>query len=151
MGVLLHIFRTPFYKNTYGGLLLDILTLSWRMSLSYRNQFIDLLCKWMERLLYCRVLRHERVNWQELCHFKEGWKYLNIFGKNLSREVVTKVIDHKKRKKWYCFLQNNLKFLISHSTCSSVNCFIGWPPLCFWSCYAKFKFTSNSTFPRIFF
>ena len=35
------------------------LTLSWRRFLSYRNQFIDLLCKW---LLYERDLRHERVN-----------------------------------------------------------------------------------------
>ena len=35
------------------------LTLSWRRPLSYRNQSIDLLCKWF---LYDNGLRHERVN-----------------------------------------------------------------------------------------
>ena len=37
------------------------LTLSWRRSLSYRNQSIDLLCKSIEWFLYDRDLRHERV------------------------------------------------------------------------------------------
>ena len=44
-------------------------TLSWRRSLSYRNQTIDLLCKsiinglqTMDWFLYERDLRHERVN-----------------------------------------------------------------------------------------
>ena len=37
------------------------LTLSWRRSLSYRNQSIDLLCKSMDWFLYDSVLRHERV------------------------------------------------------------------------------------------
>ena len=37
------------------------LTLSVRRSLSYRNQFIDLLCKSMDWFLYGRDLRHERV------------------------------------------------------------------------------------------
>ena len=38
------------------------LTLSWRRSLSYRNQPIDLLCKSMDWLLYDINLRHERVS-----------------------------------------------------------------------------------------
>ena len=38
-----------------------LLTLSWRGSLSYRNQFIDLLRKSMDWLLYDNDLRHERV------------------------------------------------------------------------------------------
>ena len=37
------------------------LTLSWRRTLSYRNQFIDLLCKSMDWFLYDNGLRHERV------------------------------------------------------------------------------------------
>ena len=38
------------------------LTLSWRRSLSYRNQFIDLLSKSMDWFLHDSDLRHERVN-----------------------------------------------------------------------------------------
>ena len=41
---------------------LQSLTLLWRMSLSYRNQFTDLPCKWMHWFLYDMDLRHERVN-----------------------------------------------------------------------------------------
>ena len=68
---LLHIFRTPFTKNTSGGVLLfywvlntplrtvhfnlfSPLNISWRRSQSYRNQSMD----WF---LYHRNLRHERV------------------------------------------------------------------------------------------
>ena len=39
----------------------EILTLSWRRSLSHRNQSIDLLRKSMDWFLYDRDLRHERV------------------------------------------------------------------------------------------
>ena len=38
------------------------LTLLWLKFFSYRNQSIDLLCKSMDRFLYDRDLRHERVN-----------------------------------------------------------------------------------------
>ena len=38
-----------------------ILTLSWRRSLSFRNQSIDVLSKSMDCFLYDRDLRHERV------------------------------------------------------------------------------------------
>ena len=37
------------------------LNLSWRNSVSYRNQSIDLICKSMDWFLYDRKLRHERV------------------------------------------------------------------------------------------
>ena len=43
------------------------LALSWRRSLSYRNQSIDLLCKSIDWFLYDRGLRHERV---ETLYFK---------------------------------------------------------------------------------
>ena len=41
---------------------LSHLTPLWRRSLSYRNQFIDLLCKSMDWFLDDRDLHHERVN-----------------------------------------------------------------------------------------
>ena len=45
------------------------LTLSWRRSLSYRNQSIDLQSKSMDWVLYDRDLRHERVNKPLMFHF----------------------------------------------------------------------------------
>ena len=36
--------------------------MTWRRPLSYRNQFIDLLCKSVDWFLYDRGLRHKRVN-----------------------------------------------------------------------------------------
>ena len=47
------LFRIIYFGNT--------LALSWRRSLSYRNQSIDLLCKSMEWFLYDRDLRYEVV------------------------------------------------------------------------------------------
>ena len=41
----------------------QILALSWRRPLSYRNQSINLLSKSMEWFLYDNGFRHERVNW----------------------------------------------------------------------------------------
>ena len=50
--------------------LVSHLSLSWRRSLSYRNQSIDLLCKSMDWFLYNRDLHHERVkNLQTLNSF----------------------------------------------------------------------------------
>ena len=37
------------------------LTLSWRMSLSYKNQSIDLLCKLMGWFLYDKGIPHEKI------------------------------------------------------------------------------------------
>ena len=49
------------------------LTFSWRRSLSYRNQSIDLSidlgCKSMEWLVYDMDLRHERVNFRILATY----------------------------------------------------------------------------------
>ena len=41
----------------------QILALSWRRPLSYRNQSINLQSKSMEWFLYDNGFRHERVNW----------------------------------------------------------------------------------------
>ena len=43
------------------------LTLSWRRSLSYRNQSIDLQSKSVDWFLYDNGLRHERVNRVTVC------------------------------------------------------------------------------------
>ena len=49
--------------NLHGGVFFaQLLTLSCRKSLSYKNRFIDLLYKSMDWLLYHRDLRHERVD-----------------------------------------------------------------------------------------
>ena len=47
--------------NVKNDLLVDILTLSWRRLLSYRNQSIDLRSKSMDWFLYDNGLRYERV------------------------------------------------------------------------------------------
>ena len=44
----------------------SLLTLSWRRSLSYRNQSIDLLCKTIDWFLNDRDFCHERVKWDIL-------------------------------------------------------------------------------------
>ena len=49
-------------KSNNDVLVILCLTLSWRRSLSYRNQSIDLLCKSMDWFLYDRDLCHEKVN-----------------------------------------------------------------------------------------
>ena len=49
-------------KNHYKKNLSFSLTLSWRRSLSNRNQSIDLLCKSMGWFLCDRDLRHERID-----------------------------------------------------------------------------------------
>ena len=46
--------------------------LSWRRSLSYRNQFIDLLCKSMDWFLYDRDLLHERAKMYKMGIFAEN-------------------------------------------------------------------------------
>ena len=52
----------PINKILYLYFYITTLTLSWRRSLSYRKQPIDLLCKSMDWLLYDKGLCHERVN-----------------------------------------------------------------------------------------
>ena len=53
---------TDFFPLVYNYTSQEGLILSWRKSLSYRNQSIDLLCKSMDWFLYDNSLRHERVN-----------------------------------------------------------------------------------------
>ena len=70
--------KLPVYLGSYPELLVTVktnvtteifnfnyntITFWWRRSQSYRNQYIDLLCKSMDRFLYDRDLRHERVNY----------------------------------------------------------------------------------------
>ena len=62
----------------------DSLTVSWRSSLSYRNQSIDLLFKYMDWFLYDNGPRHERVN--------------NFFSQ-CSSLIFTLISTYKKRKK----------------------------------------------------
>ena len=54
--ILQHLFVVNFR-----GVFRTLLTLSWRRSLSYKNQPIDLHCKSVDWFLYERDLRHERV------------------------------------------------------------------------------------------
>ena len=69
-------------SNKYS--LFCFLTLSWRGSLSYSNQSIDLLCKSMDRFLYDRDLRHESIKC--LLQFVVQWfgaeRLMYIFFKN---------------------------------------------------------------------
>ena len=65
------------------------LTLSWRMSLSYRNQSIDLESKPMDWFLYHRDLHHERVKLFTLWIF-------------ISKKFFCKWID-KRLNGWFIF------------------------------------------------
>ena len=56
----LFIFRTAIYSDLFFSIY-TLLALSWRRSLWYRNQFIDLHSKSLNCFLYDRDHRHERV------------------------------------------------------------------------------------------
>ena len=60
-----------FFETTF-------LPLSWRRFLSYRNQYINLICKLIDWFLHYRELRHERVNIKNLSHLKFhfSWPYV---------------------------------------------------------------------------
>ena len=53
--------------------LLEILTLSWWRSLSYRNQAIDFLCKSVDLFLYDRDLHHERAKAIKLTNTQKNY------------------------------------------------------------------------------
>ena len=78
------------------------LALSWWRSLSYRNQFIDLLCKSMDWFLYDRDLRHQRgvekIFLPSFCLSRRFLKRPNSDG--LTHHVSFK----KKRVNWF-FMQ----------------------------------------------
>ena len=63
-----------YLKNNYGSL-----TLSWWISLSYRNQSIDLQSKSIDSFLHDTDLRHQRVNQilsdAPCCHFDVSQKF----------------------------------------------------------------------------
>ena len=67
------------------------LTLSWRRSLPYRNQSIDLLRKSMDLFPYDNGLRHEKVNSAALGSFTKHWK-------SIASEV--KLSEHVTGIKW---------------------------------------------------
>ena len=62
------------------------LTLSWERYLSYRNQSIDLPCKSMDRFLYDRDLRHERIK-DALTYLKHGLVMM-LFREHLGVEYM---------------------------------------------------------------
>ena len=68
-------------QSTNRRLLLLVLTLLWRRSLSCRNQSTDLLCKPMGWFLYDRDIRHERDKYLNSC-----CKSLVTYGGQLSHE-----------------------------------------------------------------
>ena len=57
---------------------LFFLILSWRRSLSCKNQFIDLFCRSIDWFLYHKDLRHEKVNDCLLVEFIEGIILINF-------------------------------------------------------------------------
>ena len=76
------------------------------MSLSCRNQFIDLLCKSMVWFLYDRSLRHKRVKPTSLQHCK-----VITFRqtKNASSKFVLTMTQHKNENKYDYVWQITLK------------------------------------------
>ena len=72
----------------------NALTLPWRSSLSYRNQFIDLQWKSMDWFLYDRGLHHERVNNIKDIE-KIAWKFLGPEILNFVFEIVSMILRQK--------------------------------------------------------
>ena len=59
-----------------------VLTLPWQVSLSYRNQSINLQNKSVDWFVDDRILRHEKVNAQsrnEIWAFKVIYDYMNYY------------------------------------------------------------------------
>ena len=84
------------FSQTSERLLLN-LTLSWRRSLSYRTQSIDLFWKSMDWLLYDRDLRHERVKTLLRTVFRV--EQINLFN-HLTKNIRCKF----SKQKLYCSL-----------------------------------------------
>ena len=61
----------------------SLLTLSWRMPLSYRNQSTDLRSKSMDWFLYDNGLRHEMVNFDDIPHI-----FLLFLLLSLNKQIV---------------------------------------------------------------
>ena len=65
-----------------------VLTLSWRRSLSHRNQSIRLKCKLMDWFLYNWGLRHERVNLRNF--MKDALTYIKQVNKPSFWKIILK-------------------------------------------------------------
>ena len=75
------------------GLIMDVLILSRGMSISYRNQSIDLLCKSLDWFQYDRYLRHERV--------KPGFTTYNYSNERLINLYLKRhIFEHSA---WFAF------------------------------------------------
>ena len=70
---------TGITKTNLANLITTGITFSWRRSLSYRNQSIDLQSKSMDWFLYDKDLRHERLNSFWLWFFQYYLKIMSIF------------------------------------------------------------------------
>ena len=93
------------------------LTLSWRRSLSYRNQSIDLLCKSIEWFLYDRDLRRERV--KQPFSSKISKKYLKSLFSGFIL-ILNKVFYSHNQSAWSRFVQKkSQKMLFVTGLCFS--------------------------------
>ena len=104
-------------KNDYKKKLSFSLTLSWRRSLSYRNQSIDLLSKSMEWFLNDRDICHERVINKEKDIFTT---LLRTYGDTFLRKWLKKA---KMVKSQFQYFLNIFGFSRPFSTKCSVCCF----------------------------
>ena len=75
--------------------MIKTLTLSWRRSLSFRNQSFDLLCKSVDWFLYNRDLRHERVNNSFHCEIKKIQYITALAIKVVIRDTSKEKLDEK--------------------------------------------------------
>ena len=105
-------------KNHYKKNLSFSLTLSWRRSLSYRNQSIDLLCKSMGWFLYDRDICHERVITKERDIFTT---LLSTYGETFLWKWLKKAKIAKSQFQY--FFLNIFGFSRPFSTKCSVWCF----------------------------
>ena len=98
--------RISFFENL---LFWKPLTLSWRRSLPYKYQFIDLACKSMDWFLYDKDLRHERVkpqlikNFNDIRQSKNSNVYLNLVQFIIVVPRRLKILGNWKLNFWFCY------------------------------------------------
>ena len=83
-------------------------TLSWRRSISYRNQYIDLLHKSMDWFLYDKGFRHERI---KKAFKKIGfiWSTVNIHWPDCGAKQSS-FIEYLFNERWYKHIKTVRKF-----------------------------------------
>ena len=74
-------FLLPIFSQITAELKILPLTPSWRRSLSYTNQSIDLRCKSVDWFLYDSDLRHERVKRENTCQRKPLIWHIELYEK----------------------------------------------------------------------